>query len=70
MVFHRFTHIHRVLYGKSSRESIDNFKIGRLMAKLPPEERNIFRKKVVSLATGVHHDNNASLLSLLFHWSV
>ena len=61
-MFHRFTHIHRFLYGKSSRESIDNFKIGRLMAKLPPEERNIFRKKVVSLATGVHHDNNASLL--------
>ena len=30
---------------------------------LTPDERNIFRKKVVSLATGVHHDNNASLLN-------
>ena len=26
------------------------------------DERNIFRKKVVSLAAGVHYDNNASLL--------
>ena len=33
-----------------------------LPSNLPTEEWNIFRKKVVSLTTGVHHDNNASLL--------
>ena len=32
-----------------------------LPLNLPTEERNIFCKKVVSLAMGVHHDNNALL---------
>ena len=53
-----------ILDVKTSSKDVGTLKISALPSNLPPEEGNIFLKKIVSLATGVHHDNNASLLKL------